>query len=128
MKNRLCKIFCLALFMAGVSTLMPVAMAAEDGVATPQLRLAPATQSAGPRTFMVFFDYDSVTISSPARDLLTRISSMVKEEGVTLLTLTGHTDTAGSRFYNLGLSQRRALAVNEILRQSGVPESATQVY
>ena len=44
------------------------------------------------------------------------------------VTLTGHTDTAGSRFYNLGLSQRRALAVSTILGQRGVPAAVMQVY
>ncbi len=128
MKNRIQLTLGLMFCMAGILCGMPVALAAEASATAPQLRVAPLATPSGPRTFMVFFDYDSVAISRPARDLLASISSLVKEGGVTALTLTGHTDTAGSRLYNLRLSQSRALAVSAILRQAGVPESVMQVY
>ena len=79
------------------------------------------------RTFMVFFDYDSAALSSIARDLLARIKTMSDQNGA-FVTITGHTDTAGSRFYNLGLSRQWAIAVRDDLVRRGVLANRIQVY
>ena len=44
------------------------------------------------------------------------------------IEIVGHTDNSGSAAYNQDLSQRRAVSVAEILRQSGVPSPRITAY
>ncbi len=120
--------------LAGAMTagLAPVraAIAAEAGVVTPRLNVLPlaGAQVSHARKFMVYFDYDSSVLSSSARDLLAYVASVSAESAASMITITGHTDAAGSRFYNLGLSPRRAMAVGDALAGRRVPRSSMQIY
>ena len=110
---------CLATSLAFVQT----STAAEAARMTPQFNIFNSVgQAPVSRRYMVFFNYDSVTISSVARDFLARIADVIGQGGARSVTLTGHTDTSGSRFYNLGLSQRRAVDVSNMFVKKGVPK------
>lgn len=118
-----------ALFSALFILAVPVARAADQGSAAPQLRLPPAAlQTPAKRTFMVYFDFDSAALSSQAHDLLAHVADVAQRDPDAFVTVTGHTDAAGSRFYNLGLSKDRAIAVRNALSRAGVPPSRVQVY
>lgn len=68
----------------------------------------------------ITFDTDSYTVkSSLVPDLQTVASVMVKYPKSTIQVI-GHTDSDGDATYNLGLSQRRANAVADILQANGV--------
>jgi outer membrane protein OmpA-like peptidoglycan-associated protein len=102
---------------------------AADAGPIPRLNITSRTgELPGQRRFTVFFERNSANLSSAAQDLVARIVDTINQSGMRSVTLTGHTDTLGSRFYNLRLSQRRADAVNKLLIQKGISKLATQVY
>ena len=110
-------------------TTVPAAVAAEaDPI--PRLNITSRTgEPPGLRRFSVFFAHDSAETSSVTRDLVKRIAATVTTQGgLRYITLTGHTDTVGTRFYNLQLSQQRAMAIKNLLVQNGISDSSLQVY
>lgn len=95
----------------------------------PRLNITARTgELPGQRRFTIFFERNSSNLSTTAQNLVARIVETINQRGMRSITLTGHTDTLGSRFYNLRLSQRRAEAVNILLTRKGISELATQVY
>jgi outer membrane protein OmpA-like peptidoglycan-associated protein len=99
--------------------------------AAPMAPPAPAPQPAppprveAPRPFLVFFDWDSSTLSAQARNVLQAAAQAAKQNQVTRIELTGHADRSGTDAYNLSLSQRRADAVKAELVRLGI--AANQV-
>lgn len=73
---------------------------------------------------VVFFDFDSATITSGEASKINRIAEKVstRESGFTVVA-TGHADRAGSYEYNKALSVRRAEAVKDALIDRGVTPS-----
>ena len=81
---------------------------------------APMDESA-----LVFFDFDQATVRADAQTILNGVVSMVLQMPTTPnITVVGHTDLSGSPAYNIGLSQRRAAAVERALVAGGVPANA----
>ncbi len=74
--------------------------------------------------FPVHFAFDNATVRDEDRQALERFASVVRSyyNGASI-TVEGFADPAGSRAYNLDLSQRRADAVREFLASQGVPPS-----
>ena len=76
----------------------------------------------------VLFSVDSASLrpdliadlGSVAQNLLSYPNSRIE--------VIGHTDNSGSAAYNQDLSQRRAVAVAEVLRNSGVPSGRIATY
>lgn len=69
----------------------------------------------------LLFAVDSAAVRPDLRrDLNTVASSLLKYPN-SRIEVIGHTDNTGSAAYNQDLSQRRAVAVASILRESGVP-------
>lgn len=64
-----------------------------------------------PRNYIVFFDWDSATITNEASAIIQAAASNANKMGSVRLDLTGHADRSGTNRYNMGLSQRRADAV-----------------
>ena len=62
-------------------------------------------------------------LAVPSRDCL--VSLLDGATGQARMRLEGHTDEQGSREYNIGLGERRAQAVRQVLMLQGV--SATQI-
>src|SRR5262245_36147995 len=92
-------------------------------VATPP----PAPQSVAPPSFMVFFDWDSASLSEASLNVVRQASSAFKSKGSARIRATGHTDTSGPEAYNMALSLRRANAVKNALVREGVPTQAITV-
>jgi hypothetical protein len=71
--------------------------------------------------FTVFFDLGSAAITQDGMDIIDAAAEEYRETGSASVSIIGHTDTTGSREFNLQLSQRRAEAVAAELQSRGVP-------
>jgi outer membrane protein OmpA-like peptidoglycan-associated protein len=80
-----------------------------------------------PLTDSVRFASESFHVKANYRERLEATARRVMEEDVKKVLVTGHTDRAGDAQYNLELSQRRAEAVAEVLREAGVPAERIKV-
>lgn len=83
---------------------------------------APRAQSSQePRTIysLVFFDADSSTMTASARDILLAAVELFGERHPSIISVTGHTDTLGTRTANQALSERRAAVVKSFLTSAG---------
>ena len=78
---------------------------------------APAVQFKD--SYTVFFDFDSDALTPQARATLSEVLQALRAQNAGA-SIIGHTDTAGSDAYNLGLSQRRAKAVSDALLNAGI--------
>ncbi len=72
------------------------------------------------KSVLVFFNYDSHKLSITEKDKLDNfISTLIKTDSNPII-IYGHTDTKGSKKYNLILSQQRALSVFKYFRKKGL--------
>lgn len=78
----------------------------------------------------VSFDYDSVSIDAGAKAVLRENAQWLLDNPSHKTTVEGHCDERGTSEYNLALGQRRAQAVKDFLRTSGVASDrlSTQSY
>src|SRR5580704_16968105 len=86
----------------------------------PQRAMAPSQMP--PAT--VYFGTGSSTLSPESRATIQQVAANYKTSANATVTLTGHTDTVGSQYVNMALSQRRADAVRNALVRQGVPAAA----
>ena len=85
------------------------------GLAAPSVRGYTFSAVAIPITFVFGQTRFDPQGKAAAQDLLNTLMA----QGAPDITLVGHTDPVGSRRYNQGLSERRALVVAQFLRQGG---------
>ena len=72
------------------------------------------------KSVLVFFKYDSHKLSIAEKDKLDNyISTLIKTDSNPII-IYGHTDTKGSKKYNLILSEQRALSVSKYFRKKGI--------
>lgn len=71
---------------------------------------------------VIQFDFDSARLQSVSKPLLEQLAEAMKSERLAKMQfqIEGHTDSKGSDIYNKNLSQRRADAVQEFLKQQGI--------
>lgn len=69
----------------------------------------------------VKFEFDSDRLTPKAREILNEVAATLRAYPNIDVELEGHTDDIGSASYNLGLSERRAIAVKTYLVDQGVP-------
>jgi OOP family OmpA-OmpF porin len=82
----------------------------------------------GPRTFIVFFDFDSSELTAQAKRILDTAAGYIKKGNNARVVLTGHADTSGDAKYNEGLSLRRANAVWSGLVSRGIAAKQMKVF
>lgn len=75
----------------------------------------------------ITFATDSFTIRSSLQSDLGKVASHLLKYPKSTVQVIGHTDSEGDATYNLGLSQRRADAVADILQSDGVPFNRLQI-
>lgn len=92
----------------------------------PVMSPPPPPPPATAKPFLVFFDFNSATLSPQARDALKQAAAAQKA-GNAAVVATGHADRSGSDGYNMALSLRRANAVKLALGREGVPAAAITV-
>ena len=76
---------------------------------------------AGPR--IVYFDFDSFVIKPEFQSVIEAHARYINTDKTRKVAIEGHTDERGGREYNLSLGQKRAEAVRNALRLSGVADS-----
>lgn len=87
----------------------------------------PATNVVAPGHFQVYFGFDESTLTPEARSVIADAAAEYRRSGNAQITISGYADRAGSDDYNIGLSERRAQAVQEELVANGVPASTLAV-
>lgn len=75
----------------------------------------------------VFFGFDKYALSAEARNVLKAQAEWLKANPDTKVVVEGHTDDRGTREYNLGLGERRAVAVKNYLISRGVAADRIRV-
>ncbi len=73
-----------------------------------------------PVHFILYFKGDSTGLTADSRNTLPTILASIHNRRSQDISVIGHTDTAGSRQYNLQLSRKRASAIKKILIQKGI--------
>jgi outer membrane protein OmpA-like peptidoglycan-associated protein len=63
----------------------------------------------------ILFDFDEATLRRDVEFNLVKIATILNQFGEMNILIEGHTDSIGTEEYNLGLSQRRAQAVQDFL-------------
>lgn len=69
----------------------------------------------------ITFDKDSFTVRAALRPDLNRLARHLLKYPDSTVQVIGHTDSDGDAAYNIGLSERRANAVADVLQSYGVP-------
>jgi len=69
---------------------------------------------------VVYFDFDRSDVLPEYLELLERHGRYLVDNPSARIRLEGHTDEQGSREYNIGLGERRAQSVRQILLLQGV--------
>ncbi len=67
----------------------------------------------------IYFEYDSAKLSDESIAMLETHGNFIAGSSVVSVRLEGHADERGSREYNIGLGERRAQAVRQILLLQG---------
>lgn len=75
----------------------------------------------------ITFATDSFTIRPSLQSDLGKVASHLLKYPNSTVQVVGHTDSEGNATYNLGLSQRRADAVADILQSNGVTHDRLQI-
>ncbi len=68
----------------------------------------------------ILFEYDRSGLSNDASEELKKIIKYLKENKAQVITVSGHTDDAGTEEYNLNLSKKRTMAVVSYLTSKGI--------
>jgi peptidoglycan-associated lipoprotein len=79
--------------------------------------------SAGELATVIYFDFDSSEVRPADRDVVMRHAMQLGNDPTARIRLEGHADERGSREYNIGLGERRAQAVRQLLIIQGVAAS-----
>jgi len=74
----------------------------------------------------LLFHFDSSELQPGKAAILQDVATTLRAIGLEGAQIVGHTDDQGPDAYNLGLSQRRATAVKEMLVQLGLSEGRTR--
>lgn len=75
---------------------------------------------------VIYFDFDSSEVRSQDQDLVAGHAIQMNDNSYASVRLQGHADERGSREYNIGLGERRAQAVRQMLMIQGVKASQIQ--
>ncbi len=68
----------------------------------------------------VYFDYNRSEIKEEGRRVLDKLADFLAKNGNKMLVIEGHCDERGSDEYNRALSERRALAIRDYLKDLGI--------
>jgi peptidoglycan-associated lipoprotein len=75
-----------------------------------------------PMLEIIYFDFDSATLSPVAREILEKNATIMKDDPAVTVRIEGHCDERGSDEYNLALGEKRAKAAAKYLAALGVAE------
>lgn len=97
--------------------------ALEASLKAPAADAGAAARRAGGNHYVVWFDFDGSRLNKKGAETLAEVVASLRElAGKNYsVTLSGHTDRAGSERYNQGLSERRAESVKKALTNNDIP-------
>lgn len=72
---------------------------------------------------VIYFKFDSSEVASEDRETVANHARYLAGHKDLTVTLEGHADERGSREYNIGLGERRANAVRDLMTVQGVADS-----
>lgn len=75
---------------------------------------------------VIYFEFDSSEVRSADQETVARHAMQMTNDSMIRVRLEGHADERGSREYNIGLGERRAQAVRQMLMLQGVSASQIQ--
>lgn len=81
-----------------------------------------------PGPFLVFFDFDKIDLTDEATAILRSAAQAATEWQAGQVVVIGHADRAGTEGYNMGLSNRRAMAVRDELERLGLSGAAIEAF
>jgi OOP family OmpA-OmpF porin len=70
--------------------------------------------------YLVFFNWDSATLSAGAKNVLDAVAEEVAKNPPSQVVIDGHADTSGNKDYNQRLGFKRANAVRDALVERGI--------
>jgi OmpA-OmpF porin, OOP family len=70
------------------------------------------------------FDFDKSSLRGDAIGTLRELAAVIQKKNITKATIEGHTDSTGSKDYNIRLSKARAEAIRDWLILNGVFQAA----
>jgi outer membrane protein OmpA-like peptidoglycan-associated protein len=82
-------------------------------------------QPAPPLHFQLYF-HRGTKLLHDSEKLLPDIVAAIRERNSAYITVIGHTDTLGEKDWNVGVSNRRAVAVKDLLVKQGVDANTIQ--
>lgn len=91
------------------------------------LKLVPIEEEAVVVLNNVFFDFDKASLKTDSYAELDRVAALVSERTSITIEVAGHTDATGPESYNMSLSERRAQAVADYLKQKGADAARISV-
>ncbi len=71
-------------------------------------------------TNIIYFDYDETSIRAESLSVVDTFARYLSASPAARVRLEGHADERGTREYNVGLGERRAIAVQSALQAQGV--------
>jgi peptidoglycan-associated lipoprotein len=74
-----------------------------------------------------FFDLDSYTLRSDAREALDRNAKLLRDNPTVRVTIEGHCDERGTVEYNQALGERRAQAARDYMVAAGIDASRMDI-
>jgi len=106
----------------------PTAVVEPPAVIEPPVMRAPATESTpAMATFpMAYFAFDKSGLNGRARSMLDKVAAEMGRNPGQRILVGGHTDGTGSAAYNQNLSDRRAKAAYDYLRDKGIAADRMQ--
>ncbi|MCF8053358.1 MAG: OmpA family protein [Desulfobacterales bacterium] len=106
----------------------PTAVIEPPPVIEPPVMRAPATKSTpAMATFpMAYFAFDKSGLNGKARSMLDQVAGEMDRNSGMRIYVGGHTDSTGSAAYNQNLSDRRAKAAYDYLRDKGIAADRMQ--
>lgn len=78
-------------------------------------------------TSVVYFEFDSTELSSQSLAVIAQFGKYLASNPSSTIRLEGHADERGTREYNIGLGERRALAVAGALMSAGAVQGQISV-
>jgi outer membrane protein OmpA-like peptidoglycan-associated protein len=81
-----------------------------------------------PKTFVVYFDFDKDIIRADQEDVLKEAAEYAAANGEAFVELKAFCDFRGTNDYNVGLGERRAVAVEHWLIENGTAAERFDVY
>ena len=78
-----------------------------------------------PGPWVVLFDWDRFNVRKDQEIFINQVLDAARQLKPSVITLAGHTDTTGTADYNTQLSENRAKAVAQALKDVGVTSVVT---